>query len=400
MIGLPDKDMCTGCTACVNVCPKHCLEMRTDKNGFPFPEIVVKTNCIACGACEKVCPILLTRDYKEVKTTAYAALTINEVHRMDSSSGGIFTELADNVLKEGGIVFGASYDANGTVKHIGIDEKCDLSKLRGAKYSQSVLGECFHSVKYHLNLGKKVLFSGTPCQVAGLKAFLQKDYVNLICIDCVCHGVPSPMVWEKYVQYRAQLDAKNELPVHINLRNKESGWNHFSYSVEFNYLDGKRYICKNSEDLFMRLFVGDYISRESCANCHFKGYDRVSDITLGDFWGIWDIYPEMDDNKGTSLVLTHTNKGEELLQAIADIIKIQEVSLEQASQMNPSLLKSSQHKLNREFVLNSIAENGFQEVQILTLFNSCPKRSIIGKAKRCMQKIFGINNKLDSEEKL
>lgn len=385
---LPDIKMCTGCTACVNTCSRNCLEMRKDKNGFLFPEMVEKTNCIDCKACEKVCPVVSSKDNRKFVTKSYAAFSTNEVHRKGSSSGGIFTELAENVLQLGGIVFGASYDENGIVKHVEIDDKLDLGKLRGAKYSQSNLGGCFQVIKHQLELGKMVLFSGTPCQVAGLKSFLKIYCKNLICVDFVCHGVPSPMVWEKYVQYRSQLDAQDILPVHINLRNKESGWSHYSYSVEFSYPSGKRYICKNSEDLFMRLFVGDYISRESCNNCHFKGYDRVSDITLGDFWGVWDIIPEMDDNKGTSLVLTHTVQGEGLLRDIADQIKIQEISLEEASRMNPSLLESSQSQPDREIVLNIIEKDGFQAVQTLILSNKEPKKSMTGKIKRRIDRII------------
>lgn len=210
--------------------------------------------------------------------------------------------------------------------------------------------------------GKTVLFSGTPCQVAGLKSFLKRDYDNLVCIDFVCHGVPSPMVWEKYVAYRAQFDNGGTLPLHINLRNKESGWSNYSYSVEFAYGNKKRYFCKNAEDPFMYLFVNDYILRKSCGDCHFKGYNRVSDITLGDFWGIQNIDPEMDDNKGTSLVLTHDAVGEDLLKKVAGRVKIKQVTLEQASSENLSLLKSSVHKPSRDIVLKTIESEDFQAI--------------------------------------
>ena len=194
------------------------------------------------------------------------------------------------------------------------------------------------------------------------------------------------MVWEKYVQYRAHLDNNNVLPKHINLRSKESGWSRYSYSVAFDYSDGKRYISSNGNDAFMRLFVGDYILRESCSNCQSKGYDRVSDITLGDFWGIWDVAPEMDDNKGASLVLVHSSKGEDVLKSISDKIKYRQVTLEEASRMNPSLLKSSVHQPGREKMLNVIAENGFEAVLPLVSTQDRKKKTVLGTVKQMIKK--------------
>ena len=176
---------------------------------------------------------------------AYAAFSKNNSLRFESSSGGIFSELASVVLDLGGIVYGASYDEKGVVRHIGIESYEKLEKLRGAKYSQSILGNTFRLLKNHLDSGKAVLFSGTPCQVVGLRAFLRKDYDKLICLDFVCHGIPSPMVWKKYVGYRAHTDNNEIYPQRINMRNKESGWSRYSYSVEFLYSEKNRYLCKN-----------------------------------------------------------------------------------------------------------------------------------------------------------
>lgn len=232
-----------------------------------------------------------------------------------------------------------------------------------------------------------------PCQVAGLKSFLRKEYVNLFCVDFVCHGVPSPMVWEKYIQYRADADNDGVLPEHINLRCKESGWSRYSYSVDFQYSSGKRYCRKNNEDPFMRLFVNDYILRESCSDCQFKGTERVSDITLGDFWGIWDVAPEMDDNKGTSLVLIHSLKGERLLDSIMDKIKLQTVTMEQACQENPSLLCSSVHKSERKEVLDLIANDNFQGAASLMMPKTEDKREFVTKTKKFIRNILNIVGK-------
>lgn len=355
---LADKNQCTGCTACANICPKSCIEMKEDDEGFAQP-VIDNSKCISCLACERVCPILSNRTPKDEETKAYAALSKNDETRLESSSGGIFSELAKLILQSNGIVYGAKYDDDFKVIHTGIEDIESLKELRGAKYSQSDLSTIFQIIKTQLNNGRQVLFSGTPCQIGGLKAFLKKDYDNLYCIDFVCHGVPSPLVWKKYIEYRSQVDADNQVPEYINLRNKESGWSHYSYQVEFAYSKSNHYLCQNDKDLYMSLFVNNYILRRSCSNCYYKGYSRESDITLGDFWGIWDILPSMDDNKGTSVVFTHSNKGEKLLNSAAIHLQSNPVTLDQATMMNPSLLKSSFPKENRERVLKEISQNGF-----------------------------------------
>lgn len=356
---LPNKNQCTGCTACVNICPQQCIQMEENVEGFLYPIIKENFECISCGLCEEVCPVLNNNQRNLGITKAYAALSKNDKLRMESSSGGVFSEVAKLILQAGGIVYGAGYDNEFKVTHIGIEDVKLLGKLRGAKYSQSDLSSCFQTIKKQLDAERQVLFSGTPCQLAGLKAFLKRDYNNLFCIDFVCHGVPSPLAWKKYVEFRTRFDNNGNVPEYINLRNKETGWSKYSYSVEFAYSREKRYLCRNSEDLFMNLFVNNYILRRSCSDCHFKGYYRITDITLGDFWGIWDIIPEMDDNKGTSLVLTHSEKGEKLFRAIAENIRYRPVTLEEGAKMNPSILKSSLPQQSREKVLGEIVRNGF-----------------------------------------
>lgn len=387
---LANKNHCTGCTACANICPRQCIYMIEDAEGFVYPKIVNAQLCISCGACQRVCPVLNENntDGNNPLTKAYAAFSKNEALRMDSSSGGIFSELAKIVLQEGGIIYGASYNEIGIVEHIYIDSISELKKLRGAKYSQSNLSNSFQVIKRQLKSGKKVLFSGTPCQVAGLKSFLEKDYENLFSIDFVCHGVPSPMVWKEYLKYRAHTDDDSTGLKRINLRNKESGWSKYTYSVEFTYSDNKRYLCNNQDDPFMRFFVNDYILRQSCSDCHFKGYDRVSDITLGDFWGIWDIEPEMDDNKGTSLILTHSTKGEQLFKAVSKNVKYKQVALEQTSKINQSMLCSSVHQSNREQVLHKIAQEGFQSAIPLFTVEQTSKISISRKIKNVFSKLL------------
>ena len=258
--------------------------------------------------------------------------------------------------------------------------------LRGAKYAQSDLGNSFIEIRNRLKNNQKVLFSGTPCQVAGLKSFLRRDYDNLICVDFVCHGVPSPMAWKEYVKYRSQIDASGQLPEKINLRSKKSGWSRYRYSNLYEYPDGNVYTALSGNDLYMKLFVGDYISRESCSNCQFKGYSRVSDITLGDFWGIWDIDPEMDDDKGTSLVLVQSEKGRKIFSEITVRICSKEMTLQQASMQNPSLLKSSPAKANRQEVLDMIREGRIGELE--NLFPK-PQKEKMSLLRRIARKVTG-----------
>ena len=356
---LADRKTCTGCSACANACPMKCIGMKEDAYGFLFPVIMNESACISCGTCRKVCPVQSNTERKNVEPKAYAAFSKDDDLRMESSSGGVFSELADEVLKLGGAVYGASYSDIFEIRHICVEKRDDLWKLRGAKYAESELGYIFVDIENRLKEGKPVLFAGTPCQTTGLKCFLKRDYENLFLVDFICHGIPSPMVWREYVKYRAKHDADGELPVEINLREKSSGWSRYQYSNYFRYPEGKEYREISTKSVYMKLFTEDYITRESCGNCKFKGYSRCSDITLGDFWGIWNIYSEMDDNKGTSAVLIQSEKGHKFWNQIKERIKFKEVQLEQVSRQNPSLLVSSQPKAERTVVLEKIRVEGF-----------------------------------------
>lgn len=353
MPSLAPKHLCTGCTACSSTCSKGCISMVADSDGFLFPEVNSET-CISCGLCEKACPVLKKPELHGDSPTAYAAYSKDKYIRMGSSSGGVFSELALGVLAQGGTVFGAAYNEQFDVVHICVESEADLGKLRGAKYAQSNLGNTFVDVKARLENGRKVLFSGTPCQVAGLKSFLHNEYENLICVDFVCHGVPSPMVWKAYVEYRADTDNGGQLPRSINLRSKETGWSRYRYSNAFEYESGIRNVCSSSDSLFMKLFVGDYICRLSCENCPAKGYSRISDLTIGDFWGIWNIEPDMDDDCGTSLILCQSDDGVKLLERVVDKLVIKRVKLEEVSLENGSILTASRANLRRREALDLI----------------------------------------------
>ena len=329
---------CTGCAACANSCPMQCIQMDADAEGFLRPEVDTK-RCINCGACHRACPILYPKRCDN-KTVAYAAMHTDENIRIVSTSGGVFSILCQWIFDHDGAVFGAAYTDTFSVEHRCVRSMGDLSALRTAKYTQSLIGDSFQKVKHLLSEGHYVLFSGTPCQIGGLQAFLGKDYEKLILVDLVCHGVPSPAVWSRYIDYRSQTDASGAAPVDINLRSKDTGWP--GYSVHFCYENGIKYSVQNSEDPFMRCFIGNLCLRPSCYDCQFKGISRSSDFTLGDYWGVWNQVPNYYDGKGTSIVLIHSEKGCKIWADIETQIQSREVDIAHCMDENVAAIQPAE----------------------------------------------------------
>lgn len=353
---------CTGCHACASSCPKKCIIMKKRETGFLLPEIDHTISCIDCGQCEKVCPVLHT-PATSIKTTVYAIKSKNQNERSKSTSGGMFPLLAEYVLDRNGVVFGAAYDSDFSVRHIKVCDKSELSLLQGAKYVQSTIGTSFLEVKKELSSGRLVLFSGTPCQCAGLQSFLGKQqYQNLITVDLICHGVPSSKVWQAYVDYRSQKENAGTRPLRINMRSKSSGWSHYGYSTEFDYGNGKISRIKNGDDLFMKAFVGNICLRSSCSDCKMKGVERCTDFTLGDYWGIWNQHPEFDDNKGTSVVFVHSQRGQEILEQLKDKMECLKVDIQDAYRENGSLINVSLAHFSREEFLAHITADNFENL--------------------------------------
>lgn len=349
------KEDCCGCHACFNACPKGAITMEEDDKGFRYPKIDSK-KCIGCGLCKRVCPVLKNTMLK-TETKAYACYNLNEQERRDSSSGGIFVLLAKEVLRRNGVVFGAAFDDNFVVKHIKITTEKDLIKLMGSKYVQSTIGTTYREVKDFLNKGVTVLYTGTPCQIEGLKSFLGKDYPQLYTQDIICHGVPSPKVWEKYMAYRIKKD--KEIPTGISFRNKDQGWVLFNMKFFYN----KKIYCKNqTQDLFLRTFLRNICLRDSCYHCHFKKKSRISDITLADYWGVQHIHKDFFDNKGTSLVLVNSVKGKELFDAIRKQMVCIETNFEQALQYNSAMISSVKPDKNRDFFFEDLDKLEFDEL--------------------------------------
>lgn len=339
-----NRKNCTGCHACVSRCPKGCICMITDREGFDYP-YVDEDSCIDCGLCERICPILNKEEQVRIPK-AFACINKNEAIRKESSSGGIFSLLAGYVIGQKGIVYGASFDVKNTVEHIGVTKVDDLYQLRGSKYLQSRIGDIYCEIEERLEGGEKVYFSGTPCQVEGLLHFLPKSYNNLFCQDIICHGVPSPKVWKQYLDMR-NYEHRGQTPVQINFRQKDSGWNLFELSIQ--YRDSS-YQCSSGKDIYMKAFLSNIDLRYSCYYCQFKGLNRSSDITLADFWGIDYVLPEMNDDKGTSLVIVNSQKGSALLQGIRDKMEYKEVDINEAVKYNPAACKSVQEpKIRKHF---------------------------------------------------
>lgn len=314
-IGTIPEELCCGCASCSSICPVGAITFSERYDGFFYP-VINNDQCIDCGKCGQCCPAINDRKLHDREArSVYAAVSNNMVERENSSSGGVFSLLAKAVLECDGIVFGAAFDSNWNVNHIGVRSLQDLEKLRGSKYVQSNTVGVFEEIKTVLDCGTKVLFSGTPCQCEGLVSFLGKNYDNLILVDFVCHGVPSPFVWRRYLD-----NVKGTRKIRsINFRSKSISWEHFS--LEINFDDNTKYKSEVEEDLYLKGFLSDLYLRKSCYNCHFRGKNRISDITLADFWGIESVIRELSDHKGTSLIITNSRKGSELFSNI-DVTRV------------------------------------------------------------------------------
>ncbi len=346
------KDFCSGCRVCEKICPKNAIEMKEDERGFFYP-IVNYDKCVKCGICRKKCPINNEEIEKEI--TAYAAYNKDEEIRLKSSSGGIFTIFANYVLENNGVVIGAALDDEFLVEHIVVENKKDLEKLRSSKYVQSNIKDSYEKTKEFLEEGRLVYFSGTPCQIEGLKAYLPKEYKNLITQDIICHGVPSPKAWKGYLKHKHNQNIKS-----IHFRNKEKGsWG--DYHLKFEYENGKKYI-HHKDDFFMKLFLGDLILRESCYQCKFKKVNRVSDFTLADFWGINNIDKSMNDEKGTSLLLVNSNKARDIIEEVSEFMIKKEVEFKEAIQFNLSMIKSVKKGKKFEKISKLLEKDDFEEL--------------------------------------
>ena len=349
MIKITDKRDCCGCHACYNSCPQKCISMQSDAEGFWYPAVKLES-CTDCGLCEKVCPVL-SKNTVDNQPLAYACMNKDDQIRQQSSAGGVFTVLAESVLAKQGVVFGAGFNKEFKVVHSWTDSIYGLNNFRGSKYVQSCIGDTYQQTRDFLKQGRLVLFSGTPCQIAGLKSYLGKDYEALICLDIICHGVPSPSVFDKY---RAELEHTYASKTRkIAFRRKDYGWKRYSVALSFD--NATEYRQPYTMDLFMKGFLQNIYLRPSCYQCSFKTINRQSDMTLADFWGIQNVLPTFDDDRGTSLILVNSRKGATLFSYVADKVASEKVDIDQALVDNPSALKSVAYNPQRALFFKEMA---------------------------------------------
>lgn len=380
-----EKNQCTGCNACVQVCPENCIILMEDKEGFYYPKID-KQKCTDCGLCLKKCVVhnsKFIRKHLNNEPKILASWNLNENIRNDSSSGGVFTTLANHIIDNKGVVFGAAFDNNLSLHHIEADTKEKISKLRGSKYLQSKIGTTYKEAKKYLKSGRKVLFSGTPCQIAGLCLYLGKHYENLYTVGLVCHGVPSPKVFKKYTQF---LEKKyNSIIKSINFRDKSKGWKRYSTKIKFD--NGFIYCNILNKDIFMRAFLSNLCLRPSCHNCKFTNIKRVSDITIGDFWGINRYKSSLDDDKGISLLLINSKKGQEIFNECNNNLFYEECDIEKSMQHNlkgPSIASANREKFFEELDYIDFDKLVNKYVNKLTLYWRV--RGILGRIKKYLSK--------------
>lgn len=372
MVEIEDKHNCCGCSACASICPKHCITMIADKEGFLYPEVDIES-CVDCGLCEKVCNHLHPYD-KRNPIKVLAAVNLEERIRMKSSSGGVFYVLAQEIINEGGVVFGARFDESWQVVIDYAEDIKGVESFMGSKYVQARIENAYKDTKRFLQEGRKVLFSGTPCQVAGLHKFLRKSYNNLVTVDFICHGTPSPKVWSLYLN-EVTKGIKNLN--NVEFRSKTIGWKNFSINIDYNKSNGAiSYVSPMTNDIYMRAFLNDLILRPSCHDCKAKGCSSQSDITIADFWGVQFIKPEMDDDKGTSLVFIHSSRAETLLQS--GHLSLATVDFDNVERYNTAVHSSPKPHINRSMFFERLGNEPLFE-----LIEECVPLSMPSFIDRC-----------------
>lgn len=385
MIEIKDKIKCCGCTACANVCPKSAIIMLPDEEGFYYPVTNMEL-CVDCGVCNKVCPILNREKVKE-----HAQGYIIRHKDMDiveqSTSGGAFTAFASYLLSQGAVVYGAGYDENMRVICKMAQSEEQLAEMRGSKFVQSQLGNTYKKIEIQLNSGLKVLFTGTPCQVSGLLNYLGGKPSNLICMDFVCRGVPSPKLWENYVK---MMEKKYGSKM-IGARFKHKTYGYHTTTMKVDFESGKTWYGSGRVDPMMKAFVNELASRPSCSACVFKGVGRLSDITMFDCYEFGEITGENDDDKGYTSLLIHTETGYKLLKEIADRLVIYHVDIDSLVTNNGIMVCNSAkpHKKRDEFYRLSTSmpiDMAMQKILPITV-----KDNVIEKAKGILYKTGLIN---------
>jgi acetyltransferase-like isoleucine patch superfamily enzyme/coenzyme F420-reducing hydrogenase beta subunit len=386
MLQLERKEDCCGCNACGDICPCKAITFKNDNEGFWYPEID-KKRCIDCELCERVCPIIHIDELKKndlPQSICYAAEHKNIEVIFDSTSGGLFSALAEVMYRKKGYVGGAIFNDDLSVSQFVSDQKDDLPRLRSSKYLQSNAEGFYKRIKELLMEEKDVLVCGTPCQMAGLRAYLGKDYPNLIIVDFICRGINSPKIWQKYMQSFA--DRYGSKVVFAKAKSKEYGWRNLTQKVRLE--DGREFFETGSMSNFTRGYLRtNAYCRPSCYECHFKGFPRIADITLADFWGIEKYDQSMEKNLGTSLVMVNSQKGQEYFELVKKKIHAIQMPFETILAGNPALIKPLHPPLvNREKFFADVDKMNFTELAEKYILH--PRISTKQKVKNLLKKVL------------
>jgi len=350
------REKCIGCGACISKCPQKCLSMKADKNGFLRP-VADMEKCIDCGLCDKACPVLV-KNKKKIQVKKVVAVTSEDNKILNnSSSGGAFYLLADAIIQKGGYVCGAKIGSDNIVRHSIVNDLSGLCSMLGSKYVQSDTTGIYSEIKNLLNDGKLVLFSGTPCEVGGLNAFLCKAYDNLFTVDLICHGVPSPRVWQKYVEF--QENKFNSKVIGVSFRRKTNGWKYSG--MELTFENDSAYFQPMANDPFFIQYLNNLSLRCSCYSCEFNGFNRCSDITIGDFWGVEKFYPELYNEMGVSLIIANTEKGLRMIGEARGLEKAPEVELNNSVKYNTAYWGSVERNKYRDAFIQALDKMPFDK---------------------------------------
>lgn len=377
---LPPSDWCCGCAACYSICPKHAIVMCPDAEGFLQPTVNHKV-CIGCGKCENVCPVL-NQGLPRTPLAVYAAKAKDDDLRRISSSGGVFSLLARQVLDKGGAVYGAAFEPpTHKVVHKRVTDESGLDELRGSKYVQSEIGETYIRVREDLENGIRVLFSGCPCQIAGVKAYLGKSYSNLLTVEVFCHAVPSPKIWQVFLE--AQKRMTGDIIKKVESR-RNCNWRAYEIAIEFNSRNGVRYIRKFPA--WYAMFFKELCSRPCCYRCHARGFRSGADISIGDFWGIERAVPNMEDKLGVSICTINTHAGESAFNQIGMEVLTQRVTLAQASRVNKAIFSNEKVSKHRNRFMVEVTEENFNSV--VPAFTDPPKWFVF--LRNIKRKLLGV----------
>lgn len=390
MINIIDKTKCTGCTACQQICPKKCISMQEDVEGFLYPKADVNI-CIECGLCEKVCPVLTPFNRLVAEPISYACKSWDNDLVAESSSGGMFTILATRIINEGGVVFGARFAEDWSIIHDYTETIDGLSAFRGSKYVQSYLGNSFSKVRSFLKENRKVLFVGTPCQVAGLNHFLCKKYNNLYTFDIVCHSIASPKVWKHYLE---EVSGGTSIS-NVTFRDKSQGWHSYGLHIQGIALDGETKTLdkgKQTENLFMRGFLEDLTVRPSCSHCPARNYVSGSDIMLADCWHLEKYHPEWDDNKGMSQIMLLTEKGKNILNTVKDNIFIKQIPYNEVedSGVHAPITRSTPPHPFRKYFFSNLKDGKVRDLISYCLHKYDIKKKRVRQIKKYIYIISGV----------